>query len=256
MFLSMICHCSLAWLGEQGVCKKWVSYSCADIVSFANTINVYDIMVPGCIIVGLTPTNLNLAPTLLGTISLTLMLKCGCSTLLSDSTRIEGRPDRRLKPWVQEGAVVWTPIRTLIRASTHVALAVIAVRRWRMLLLTEIFAKSKRPTSGGRVGMLRIRRGAWGLWTIRVEAIERAHASQTTLQARLLSHNKRTRRLWQAFCWPFQVGLVGSYAQGTHLCESAICKYPVLGEKLTAIIEPFRCDKVLSMSLTLEYSAR
>ena len=58
-------------------------------------------------------------------------------------------------------------------------------------------------------------------------AIEGAHASQITLQARLLSYNKRTRRLQQALCWASQVRLIKSYGQGTHLCESAICKYPM-----------------------------
>ena len=74
-----------------------MSYSCADINPLANAINVYNVMVSRRIFVGLTPAYLALGPTGLGIVPLTLMDKRGCSTLLSDSTRIEGRPDRRLK---------------------------------------------------------------------------------------------------------------------------------------------------------------
>ena len=92
----MICHPWLASLGDR-VYDAQMSYSGANINSLANAINVYDVMMSRRIFVGLTPTYLALGPTVLGIVPLTLMKKCGCSTLLSDSTGIEGCPNRRLK---------------------------------------------------------------------------------------------------------------------------------------------------------------
>ena len=50
-----------------------VSYGCADIDALADAINIYNVMVPRRMIVGLTPTDLALDPILLRIVHLTLM---------------------------------------------------------------------------------------------------------------------------------------------------------------------------------------